>query len=37
MGETLLDYYRKYSISTEHGVDAEWDKHLATRKSYIDS
>lgn len=32
MGETLLDYYRKYSISTEHGVDAEWDKHLARRK-----
>lgn len=32
MEETLLDYYKKYSISTEHGVDAEWEKHLKRRK-----
>lgn len=32
MSETLLDYYRKHSISTEHGVDAEWEDHLARRQ-----
>lgn len=32
MSEMELDFYRKYSIHTEHGVDAEWDKHLARRK-----
>ena len=31
MSESLLEYYRRKSISTEHGVDAEWDKHLARR------
>lgn len=32
MSETILDYYRHKSISTEHGVDDEWDKHLARRR-----
>lgn len=32
MGESLLEYYRRKKISTEHGVDDEWDKHLARRK-----
>lgn len=32
MSEMLLDYYMRKSISTEHGVDDEWDKHLARRR-----
>lgn len=32
MSETLLEYYRKHFISTEHGVDAEWEKHIERRR-----
>lgn len=32
MGESALEYYRKNAISTGHGVDAEWDKHIARRR-----
>lgn len=28
MSKLILDYYKKHAISTEHGVDAEWDKHF---------
>ena len=32
MSETILEYYRKQGISTEHGVDEDWDKHIKRRK-----
>ena len=32
MSETILEYYRRQGISTEHGVDANWNKHIKRRK-----
>lgn len=32
MSESALEYYRRNAISTGHGVDAEWDKHIARRR-----
>ncbi len=31
-GKTGLEYYRRNAISTGHGVDAEWEKHIARRR-----
>lgn len=31
-GKLGLEYYRSNAISTGHGVDAEWDKHIARRR-----
>lgn len=32
MSESALEYYRRNAISTGHGADAEWDKHVARRR-----
>lgn len=32
MRESLLSYYQRCSISTEHGVDDDWNKHVARRR-----
>ena len=32
MRESVLSYYERHLISTEHGVDADWGKHVARRK-----